>query len=74
MNFSVSSYHCWYFPWNYSKLTNKLKKPLHLVGCLHLVVLPPVSICKKLALYISIQFWHIADLILRITFGRPKCA
>ena len=26
MNSNLSSYHCWYFPQNYPKLTNKLKK------------------------------------------------
>ena len=49
MNLNLSSYHCWYFPQNYPKLTNKLKnKKLHLVGYLHLLVQP--SVCTTVYL------------------------
>ena len=48
MNFNVSSYHSWYFPGNYPRLTSKFKKQKLEVGKTYILEVGRLSILMYL--------------------------
>ena len=60
MNLNLNSYHCWYFPQNYPKLTNKLKKQKPAFSGVPAFSRPTTCMCNSFLLFTVTYFFACA--------------